>query len=93
MAITWIFEYEGERSYVQRQDGEDQITVRTWSSLDQDATIVRTELEAVQLVQALQEELESRGWALVECCPERRQGGERRIAPERSRPERRRHGL
>ena len=93
MAITWIFEYEGERSYVQRQNGEDQITVRTWNSLDQDAMIVHTELEAVQLVQALQQELESRGWALVECCPERRQGGDRRIASQRSSPERRRHGL
>ena len=92
MAITWIFEFEGERSYVQRQDGPDGITVLTWSNLDQDATIVRTELEAVQLIQALGQELESRGWALVECCPERRQGGERRIAP-RSDPERRRHGL
>jgi len=93
MAITWIFEHEGERSFVQRQDGLDQITVRTWSNLDQDAMIVRTNLEAVQLVQALEQELESRGWALVECCPERRQGGERRIAPPRSGPDRRRHGL
>ena len=93
MAITWIFEHEGERSYVQRQDEEDQITVRTWSNLDQGALIVHTDLEAVQLVQALQQELESRGWALVECCPERREGGERRIGPQRSSPERRRHGL
>lgn len=92
MAITWVFEYEGERSYVQRQDGLDRITVLTWSNLDQNAIIVHSDLEAVQLVQALQQELESRGWALVECCPERRQGGERRIAP-RSDPERRRHGL
>ena len=92
MAITWIFENEGERSYVQRQDGPNGITVLTWNSLDQDATIVHTELEAVQLVQALGQELESRGWALVECCPERRQGGERRIDP-RSNPERRRYGL
>lgn len=93
MAITWIFEFEGERSYVQRQDGLDRITVLTWSNLDQDAIIVHTDCEAVQLVQALQQELESRGWALVEYCPERRQGGgERRLAP-RSSPERRRHGL
>ena len=92
MATTWIFEHEGERSYVQRQDGVGGITVRTWSNLDQDAIIVHTDLEAVQLVQATQEELESRGWALIECCPERRQVGERRIAP-RSNPERRRHGL
>ena len=91
MATTWIFEYEGERSYVQRQDALDRITVLTWNSLEQDATIVHTELEAVQLVQALTQELESRGWALVECCPERRQGSERRIAT-RSNPERRRHG-
>jgi hypothetical protein len=93
MAITWIFEYEGERSYVQRQDGLDQITVRTWTNLDQDAMIVHTNLEAMQLVQALQQELESRGWALLECCLERRQGGERRIAPPRSSPDRRRHRL
>ena len=92
MAITWIFEFEGERSYVQRQDGLDRITVLTWSNIDQNAIIVHTDLEAVQLVQALQQELESRGWALVECCAERRQGGERRIAP-RSDPERRRHRL
>ncbi len=92
MATTWIFEYEGERSYVQRQDGLDQITVRTWSNLDQNAMIVRTDLEAVQLVQALEQELESRGWALIECCPERRQGGERPVA-QRSNPERRRQGL
>jgi len=77
---------------VQRQDGLDRITVLTWNNLEQDATIVHTELEAVQLVQALGQELESRGWALVECCPERRQGGDRRIAP-RSNPDRRRHGL
>ena len=93
MAITWIFEFEGERSYVQRQDGVDQITVRTWSHLDQDAMIVRTDLEAVQLVQALEQELESRGWVLIECCPERRQGGERRMAPQRSSPDRRRPDL
>ena len=93
MAITWIFEFEGERSYVQRQDGPDQIRVLTWSNLDQDAMIVHTDLEAVQLVQALQQELESRGWTLVECCPERRKGGERRIAPERAGRDRRRHGL
>ncbi len=93
MAITWIFEYEGERSYVQRQDGLNQITVRTWSNLDQDAMIIHTDLEAVQLVNALQQELESRGWALIECCPERRKGGERRIAPQRSDPDRRRHDL
>ena len=92
MAITWIFENEGERSYVQRQDGPNEITVLTWSNLDQGATVVHTELEAVQLVQALGQELESRGWVLVECCPERRQGGEQRIDP-RSNPERRRHGL
>ena len=66
MAITWIFENEGERSYVQRQDGPNEITVLTWSNLDQGATVVHTELEAVQLVQALGQELESRGWALVE---------------------------
>jgi hypothetical protein len=91
MAITWIFEYEGERSYVQRQDDLDRITVRTWSNLDQGAMIIHTNLEAVQLVQALQQELESRGWAMIECCPERRNGGERRIAPQRSGPDRRRH--
>ena len=93
MAITWIFEYEGARSYVQRQDGPDQIAVLTWSDLDQDTTIVRTDFEAVQLIQALGQELESRGWALIECCPERRQGGERRIGPPRAGPDRRRHGL
>ena len=59
MAITWIFEYEGDRSYMQRQDGLSQITVRTWSKLDHDAMIIHTDLEAVQLVQALQQELES----------------------------------
>jgi hypothetical protein len=93
LAITWIFEFEGERSYVQRQDGVDQITVRTWSNLDQDAMIVRTDLEAVQLDQTLQQALESRGWALIECVPERRLGGERRIAPQRSSPDRRRPDL
>jgi hypothetical protein len=93
MATTWIFEYEGERSYVQRQDGLDRIAVLTWNTLEQDTTIVRTELEAVQLVQALGQELESRGWALIECCPERRQAGERRIGPPRAGPDRRRHGL
>ncbi len=93
MAITWIFEHEGERSYVQRQDELDQIAIRTWSNLDQGTIIVRTDLEAVQLVQALGQELESRGWALIECCPERRQGAERRIGPSRSGPDRRRHGL
>ena len=93
MAITWIFEFEGERSYVQRQDGLNQITVRTWSNLDQDAMIIHTDLEAAQLVTALQQEMESRGWALIECCPERRKEGERRIAPHRSGPERRRHDV
>ena len=94
MAITWIFEYEGERSYLQRQDGLNQITVRTWSNLDQDdAMIIHTDLEAVQLVNALQQELESRGWTLIECCPERRKEGERRIAPQRSDTDRRRHDL
>lgn len=92
MAITWIFEHEGEQCYVQRQDQLDRITVLTWSDSDQDATIVHTELEAVQLIQAIEQELESRGWTLIECCPERRQGGDRRNVP-RPHPDRRRHGL
>ena len=46
MAITWIFEHEGERSYVQRQDELDQIAIRTWSNLDQGTIIVRTDLKA-----------------------------------------------
>ena len=36
MAITWIYENEGERSYVQRQDGLNEITVLTWSNVDRD---------------------------------------------------------
>ena len=46
LAITWIFEFEGERSYVQRQDGLDHITVLTWSHLDQNAIVVETDREA-----------------------------------------------
>ena len=91
MAITWIFEHEGDRSYVQRQDGVDQISILTWSNLEQDRTTVHSELEAVQLIQAIEQELESRGWTLIECCPERRQGGDRRTAP-RTPPDRRCHG-
>jgi hypothetical protein len=90
MAITWIFENEGDRCYVQRQDGVDHISILTWSDLEQDSMIVHSELEAVQLIQAIEEELESRGWALIECCPERRQGGERRKVP-RTHADRRRH--
>jgi hypothetical protein len=89
MATTWIFEFDGDRSYVQRQDEIDHITVRTWSNLDQDAIIVRTDFEAVQLIRALEQELESRGWVLVEQCPERRQADDRRAA-ERPTPDRRR---
>ena len=92
MAITWIFDFEGERSYVQRQDGPGQIAVLTWSALDQKTMIVRTDHEAVQLIHALEQELESRGWALIECCPERRHGEDRRNT-ERSSPDRRRHVL
>ena len=91
MAITWIFENEGDRSYVQRQDGVDQISILTWSNLEQDSMTVHSELEAVQLIQAIEQELESRGWTLIECCPERRQGGERRKVP-RTHPDRRCHG-
>jgi hypothetical protein len=90
MAITWIFELCGDRIYVQRQDERNRITVRTWSNLDQKVMIVRTDFEAVQLIQALEEELVSRGWALIEHHPERRQGDDRRTA-ERSTPDRRRH--
>jgi hypothetical protein len=98
MAITWIYEqehdleHEHERCYVQRQDYPDRIAVRTWSNLDQDAMTVHTELEAVQLIQAIDQELESRGWTLFECCPERRQDGDRRSIP-RSQPDRRRQDL
>ena len=91
MATTWIFEHEGDRCYVQRQDGVDQISILTWSNLEQGSTGVHSELEAVQLIQALNEELESRGWTLIECCPERRQGGDRRQA-QRTHPDRRCHG-
>ena len=63
---------------MQRQDGVDQISILTWSNLEQDRTTVHSELEAVQLIQAIEQELESRGWTLIECCPERRQGGDRR---------------
>ena len=91
MAITWIFENDGDRCYVQRQDGVDQISILTWSNLEQDRMTVHSELEAVQLIQATQHELESRGWTLIECCPERRQGGDRRQVP-RTQPDRRRHG-
>jgi hypothetical protein len=89
MAITWIFEHEGERCYVQRQDHPDRIAVLTWGSLDQDTLTVHSDFEAVQLIQAIEQELDSRGWTLIECCPERRQGGDRRSAP-RSQPNRRR---
>jgi hypothetical protein len=96
MAITWIFEHEDEheheRCYVQRQDYPDRIAVRTWSNLDQDVMTVHTELEAAQLIQAIEQELESRGWKLFECCPERRQDGDRRRVP-RSEPNRRRQDL
>lgn len=91
MAITWIFENEGDRCYVQRQDGADQIAILTWSNLEQGSTTVHSELEAVQLIQAIEQELASRGWALLECCPERRQGGDRRKAP-RTHPDRRVQG-
>jgi hypothetical protein len=91
MAVTWIYEqeHEHERCYVQRQDYPDRIAVRTWGNLDQDSIIVHTELDAVQLIHAIGQELESLGWALFECCPERRQGGDRRGMP-RSQPDRRR---
>jgi len=90
LATTWIFEFDGDRSYIQRQDETtDRITIRTWNSLDQGATIVHSDFEAVQLVGALEQELESRGWVLIEQCPERRQGADRRDA-ERSTPGRRR---
>lgn len=92
MAITWIFDLCGDRSYVQRHDELNRIIVRTWSNLDQKVMIVRTDFEAVQLIHALEQELVSRGWALVEYCPERRQGDDRRTA-ERSAPDRRRHAL
>ena len=91
MAITWIFENEGDRCYVQRQDRVDQISILTWSNLEQDSMTVHNELDAVQLIQAIQQELESRGWRILECCPERRQGGDRRKAPRTS-PDRRCHG-
>ncbi len=91
MAITWIFEHEGDRSYVQRQDGVDQISIQTWSHLEQDSMTVHSEHDAVQLIQAIEQELESRGWTLIECCTERRQGGDRRQAP-RTHPDRRCHG-
>ena len=91
MAITWIFENEGDRSYVQRQDGVEQISILTWSNLEQDRMTVHSELEAVQLIQAIEQELESRGWTLIERCPERRQDGDRRKVP-RTHPDRRCHG-
>jgi hypothetical protein len=90
MAITWIFDSCGDRSYVQRQDELNRITVRTWSNLDQKVMFVRTDFEALQLIQALEQELVSRGWALIEHHPERRKGDDRRIA-ERSTPDRRRN--
>jgi hypothetical protein len=89
MATTWIYDFDGDRSYIQRQDEINQITIRTWSSLDQGATTVRSDFDAVQLIRALEQELESRGWVLIEECPERRQGQDRRGA-ERSAPGRRR---
>ena len=58
MATTWIFEHEGDRCYVQRQDGVDQISILTWSNLEQGSTGVHSELEAVQLIQAL-----NRNWS------------------------------
>ena len=88
LATTWIFDYEGERSYIQRQDEPDRILIRTWSSLDQGATVVHSEFEAVQLVRALEQELASRGWVLIEECPERRAGADRRSG-ERATPGRR----
>ena len=91
MAITWIYEHEGDRCYVQRQDGVDQIAVLTWSNLEQGSMTVRSELEAVQLIQAIEQELSSRGWTLLECCPERRQGGDRRKVA-RTHPDRRVNG-
>ena len=91
MAITWIFENDGDRCYVQRQDRVDQISILTWSNLEQGSMTVHGELEAVQLIQAIEQELESRGWTLIECCPERRQGRDRRKAP-RTHPDRRCHG-
>src|SRR5262245_50340366 len=91
MAITWIFENEGDRCYVQRRDGVDQISILTWSNLEQGSMTVHSELEAVQLIRAIEQELESRGWTLKECCPERRQGGDRRKVT-RTQPDRRSHG-
>ena len=91
MATTWIFENEGDRCYLQRQDGVEQISILTWSDLDQDNMTVHSEFEAVQLIQAIEQELESRGWTLMECCPERRQGGDRRNV-SRTHPDRRCHG-
>ena len=91
MATTWIFEHEGDRCYVQRQDQVDQISILTWSNLEQGTVSVHSELEAVQLIEAIEQELESRGWTLTEYCPERRQGGDRRTAP-RTQQDRRCHG-
>jgi hypothetical protein len=90
MAITWIFENEGDRCYVQRQDRVDQISILTWSNLEQDSMTVHNEFEAAQLIHAIEQELASRGWRLIACCPERRQGGDRRKAP-RTHPDRRCH--
>jgi hypothetical protein len=56
MAITWIFDSCGDRTYVQRQDELNRITVRMWSNLDQKVMIVRTDFEAVQLIHALEQE-------------------------------------
>ena len=89
MATTWIFEFDGDRSYIQRQDEPDRIFIRTWSSLDQGATIVHSDFDAVQLIRALEQELESRGWVLIGQCPERRHGVDRRTG-ERATPGRRR---
>lgn len=89
MATTWIFEFDGDRSYIQRQDEPDHISIRTWSSLDQGTTIVHSDYDAVQLIRALEQELESRGWVLIDQCPERRQGADRR-GGERATPGRRR---
>lgn len=89
MATTWIFDFDGDRSYIQRQDEPDHIAIRTWSSLDQGVTIVHSDFDAVQLIRALEQELESRGWILIEECPERRQGADRRTG-DRATPGRRR---
>src|SRR5579862_3737636 len=54
MATTWVYERNGEQYFIQQHDGLDGITILTWGAGDQDATTVRTELEAAQLVAAIE---------------------------------------